>query len=279
MFFEPEQLDVLSFTNFPSRPTTTTVASPWRMKRHLQTVLIAIALFECALLVRSFVTLQPRTRTTRLAWRGKGDDDKGSDSCFDDQAQRELSDRLQILNRQLLEQEWARPPNVNCSPEKLVEAILKGLWDSDDPLPDSGFLLLLRTATPSWRNKILMSIGAPTDERVSWEVISSALGAAISRPRNQFGMLVATSDDDQERTDMPYFLDFPFESLDYDDGYSWIECRMRDKVTKELLVITGWSLKQREDDGAWMVDSITWHDLRDDYRPGIGQTEWMRLYR
>jgi hypothetical protein len=159
-----------------------------------------------------------------------------------------------------------------------VEAILRGLWDSDDPLPDSGFLLLLRTATPSWRNKILKSIGAPTHDRVSWELISSALGAAMSRPRNQFGMLVA-SDDQLESSEMPYALDFPFEPLDYDDGTAWIECRMRDSKTKDLLVITGWSLKKREDDGAWMVDSITWHDLRDEYRPGIGQTEWTRICR
>ena len=257
------------------------------MRHSQRALLLAMGLVGLAVLAQSFATPPalpaPPRRTTRLAWWA-GEDNKGSDSdsCFDDQARQQLAERLQSLNRDLLEQEWARPPNVDCSPETLVEAILKGLWDSDDPLPDSGFLLLLRTATPAWRTKILKSIGAPThNQRISWGLISSALGAAMARPRNQFGMLVAAQDDqdDQESSEMPYFLDFPFEPLDYDDGNAWIECRMRDKKTKELLVITGWSLKQREEDGAWMVDSISWHDLRDEYRPGIGQTEWMRICR
>ena len=263
------------------------------MKHPLRTLLLTTGLVELPVLAQSFATQQTRrtpphtTTTTRLNWWA-GEDNKGSgsgsgsdsDSCFDDQARRELSERLQSLNRERLEQEWERPPNVNCSPEKLVEAILRGLWDSDDPLPDSGFLLLLRTATPSWRTKILKSIGAPTHHKrtINWDLISSALGAAMARPRNQFGILVAAPDD-QESKEMPYFLDFPFEPLDYDDGTAWIECRMRDQKTNELLVITGWTLQQREEDGAWMVDSITWHDLREEYRPGIGQTEWMRICR
>jgi len=235
------------------------------------------------------------TRTTSsssaLSWSSDSGDSDSSSSSFDEQARKELSDRLQELHRNLLEEEWQRPPNAAYSPQSLVEAILQGLWESDDPLPDSGFLLLLQTATPSWRRKIFQSIGAPyTAGNANWQVVSSALGAAISRPKNQYGLLVSSCEDEQEESDyetddeeeemsssMPYILDFPFEPLDYDDGDAWLECRMRDKNTNQLLVTTGWSLKRRDDDGSWLVDHVIWHDLRDEFRPGVGQTEWLRV--
>lgn len=214
---------------------------------------------------------------------------------FDHLAQKELARRLETVRRQVLEEEWNRPPYPGCSPEQLVRTILTALWESDDPLPDSGFLLLLRTATKQWRAQILKSIGAPTSQDVDWQLVSSALGAAMARPKNQFGLLVAgdgndhqddsTNDDNLHphqhhplQNDLPYVLEFPFEPLDYDDGTAWLECQMRDKRTNQLLVITGWTL-QRRDDGAWLVDAVTWHDLRDEFRPGVGQTEWMRVCR
>lgn len=202
--------------------------------------------------------------------------DGGSADRFDRTARKELVERIRIVQRDVLEEEWRRPPRPNCSPEELVQGILTALWASDDPLPDSGFLLLLQTATKKWRAQILKSIGAPTTQEVDWQLVSSALGAAIARPRNQFSLLVAGDDDDDD--DIPYVLDFPFEPLDYDDGTAWLECQMRDKRTNELLVVTGWTL-QRRDDGAWLVDAVTWHDLRDEFRPGVGQTEWMRVCR
>jgi hypothetical protein len=211
---------------------------------------------------------------TRLRYSSSSEG--GGKDFFDRGAQKELAQRIQSVQREVLEEEWRRPPNANCSPEDLVTEILTALWESDDPLPDSGFLLLLRTATKQWRKQILKSIGAPTTGEVDWQLISSALGAAIARPQNQFGLLVAGDEGEQE--EMPYWLNFPFEPLDYDDGTAWLECQMRDKQTNELLVTTGWSLKRRED-GPWLVDSITWHDLRDEFRPGVGQREWMRVYR
>lgn len=205
---------------------------------------------------------------------------KDETNSFDRDARNVLNKRIQNVNRKMLEEEWRRPPNANCSPEEVIEEILTALWDSDNPMPDSGFLLLLKTATKQWRTQILQAIGAPSNGEVDWQVVSSALGAAIGRPQNQFGILVAgdNEDDNDAPMEKPYFLEFPFEPLDYDDGTAWLDCRMRDKETNELLVITGWSLKKR-DDGAWLVDSISWHDLRDEFRPGIGQTEWMRVCR
>lgn len=183
----------------------------------------------------------------------------GETHLFDSGARKELDQRIRSLRREVLEEEWRRPPNANCSPEELVEEILTALWDSDDPMPDSGFLLLLRTATKQWRAQILKSVGAPASGEVDWQVVSSALGAAIGRPHNQFSILVAGDAGDEH--EKAYVLEFPFEPLDYNDGSAWLECRMRDRQTRELLVITGWSLKQRED-GAWLVDGISWHDLR-----------------
>lgn len=205
---------------------------------------------------------------TRLGYThsrsGSSADGSGKDlTYFDSSSQQELSQRIQSVHRQVLEEEWRRPPNANCSPEDLVSEILTALWESDDPLPDSGFLLLLKTATKHWRLEILKSIGAPTTGELDWQIVSSALGAAIARPKNQFGILVAGDEDDQQ--EMPYLLDFPFEALDYDDGTAWLECQLRDKQTNQLLVTTGWSLKRRDDDGPWLVDSITWHDVRDKF--------------
>ncbi len=229
-----------------------------------------------------FISLQPSSRTsissrtdiTDLEYSKDGGGD-GSE-LFDRKARKELTQRIQSVQRDILEEEWRRPPHPGCSPEELIDGILSALWDSDDPLPDSGFLLLLRTATKKWRAQILKSIGAPTTQEVDWQLVSSALGAAIGRPRNQFGLLVAG--EGNEENEIPYVLDFPFEALDYDDGTAWLECQMRDKKTNELLVVTGWTLQQR-DDGAWLVDAVTWHDLRDEFRPGVGQTEWMRVCR
>ena len=134
---------------------------------------------------------------------------------FDKKSQRELAERLQLVRQEILEEEWRRPPNAKCNPKELVSEILWALWEPDDPLPESGFLLLLNTATKEWRRRILQSIGAPANGKVDWQIASSALGAAIARPKNQFSLLVDV-DEDKEQKGLPYSLEFPFEPLDSD---------------------------------------------------------------
>jgi hypothetical protein len=182
-----------------------------------------------------------------------------------------LRERLNKLQIQILEEEIQRPPNSNMSPIQVVQSIMTGLLYPYDPLPYSGFRLLINTATKKWRTAILQSVGAPvttTDDK-NYDDIISALGSSIGRPHNQFAILVGEGEE--------YVLDFShsYPLLDYGDGTCWIECHLLDKITKELLVITGWDLCQREEDGAWLVDWIYWQDFRDEFRPGIGRSEWL----
>jgi hypothetical protein len=228
-----------------------------------------------------------------------------------------LQQRLSALHLEILEKELSRPPNAHLDPIQVVKAIMEGLWNSYDPLPDSGFRLLLHSSTPKWRREILKSLGVPMmtqqqqqqlhdDEApigqpskrtttinissphppknksnnkkkikkrmVDYEVVASALGSSMGRPHNQFAILVGEGDEE-------YVLDFSASEsqlLDFGDGTCWVECRLRDKTTDELLVLTGWDLVRRDDDGAWMVDWIYWQDFREEFRPGIGgRQEWL----
>lgn len=184
-------------------------------------------------------------------------------SNFDTQI---LKQRITMLRMQVLESEYKRPPNSELSPEDFIREMLRGLWDSSDPLPDSGFRLLLRASTKNWRNKIFDAVGAP--QTVNEEVVAAALGDAISRPHNQYNILVAEAED--------YIPFFPSEKVDYSDGKCWVECRFRGKNDDELLVATGWQLEKNED-GAWLVDRIDWQEFRDEYRPGVGREEWISV--
>jgi hypothetical protein len=190
-------------------------------------------------------------------------DDNGIDS-FDTDI---LSQRIQHLKLTIMEESIRRPPNSDLTSEQFVRGVMSGLLDPFDPLPDAGFRLLLRSSTKAWRCAILQSIGAKED--ADPEVVASALGAAIGRPNNQFAILVGEGAD--------YDLDFSSEPVDFDDGICWVECRLRDKRDGRLLTIIGWNLIQRDGDGAWLVNSIEWQDFRDEFRPGVGREEWMRL--
>jgi len=177
-----------------------------------------------------------------------------------------LIHRLNEMRRIILEKELSRPPNPQLGPIQFVNAVLESLQDPDDPLPDSGLRLLLRSSTQSWRGKLRQSIGASS--HVEEDVVASALGAALSRPGNQFGILMGSED--------RYVPTYPSDALDFQDGTCWVECRLRSRDGDNLLVIIGWQLQQGKD-GAWMIDGIDWQDFRDAYRPGIGREEWMRI--
>ena len=190
-----------------------------------------------------------------------------STEAFDAHDSQLLQERLLHLRLNMMEEELQRPPNPELSPHDFCAKILQALVHNEHPLPDSGFRLLLRASTKSWRRALRHSVGAPrtADE----ESVASALGQAMGRPHNQFGIIVGEG----ERFD----ISFPTDPLDYADGTCWVECRLRDKVNDSLLAILGWSLQQRDSDGAWLVDKIDWQDFRDEFRPGIGREEWMRI--
>lgn len=211
-----------------------------------------------------FVTkpsLLPRRPFTHAALRSS------RDSVDADMPQ--LLERLQHLKVNMLEEELTRPPNAKLGPKQFVDKILEGLLDPYDPVPDAGFRRLLRASTAEWRAKIHQMIGAPAD--APEEMVASALGAALSRPNQQFGILVGTEDSED------YYVSFPSDIVDNLDGTCWLEARLYGTNDDDLLVITGWELQQRPSDGAWIVASIDWQDFRDPYRPGLGREEWERI--
>lgn len=182
--------------------------------------------------------------------------------CFNGVDLAILQDRIHTLKVSILEDEINRPPNTLISPSELIREILHGLLNPFDPLPDAGFRLVLRTATKKWRKRILQSVGANDHSNV--EIVASALGSAIERPGNQFAILVGDGQD--------FILEMS-EPLNFGEE-CWVECKLRDKNTSELLVITGWNLLL--EDGMWLVDNIEWQDFREEFRPGIGREEWFR---
>jgi hypothetical protein len=192
-----------------------------------------------------------------------------------------LNKRLIQLRANLLEEQVHKPPNPLLQPEEVITLLLKELHSgTTSSLPDSGFRTLLRTSTNNWKTALRKSIGAPDD--ATEEQLVSALSGAMSRPNNQYQILVSPEEDDDEDNDTndineKYHLYFPGDVFEYDDGKVWVETQLRHPKTGKLLAILAWSLIQRENDGAWLVDCLDWQDFRDAFRPGIGREEWSRI--
>jgi len=178
-----------------------------------------------------------------------------------------LQSRLTDLRVEMMEQEIRMPPNPDLSAVEFLRGVLQGLKNNGDPMPDSGFRLLLRSSTKDWRKLLFDAVGAPPT--ADDELVAAALGQAMSRSDNQFALLVGEAEE--------FDLSFPSDPLDYSDGTCWVECRFREETTDRLLAITGWQLERRTQDGAWLVDQIDWQDFRDEFRPGVGREEWMRI--
>lgn len=213
-----------------------------------------------------------------------GDDNSNSDhnnTPSDPQNNPILQQRLAQLRLQGLERELQQPPNPQLkSPSDFIRAFLHSLASCDDPYPDSGFRVLLHCSTPTWRAQLYQSVGAPATADPG--VVASALGEAMHRPRNQFRILVVGGTEDNEEDHhhgnrMVYVPTFPSDPVEdaYTDESCWVECQLRCRETDTLLVTTGWQLQKIND--CWMIDGIDWQDFRDEYRPGIGREEWMRI--
>ena len=198
-----------------------------------------------------------RIQTSRLKYGDHHD-------RFDD---KELQQRLTEMRIKMMEAEIRMLPNPKLSPKAFVLELLETIENNGEPLPDAGFRSLIRASTPSWKRHLYHSVAAPPS--ASLDHVASALGEAMARSENQFAILVGEAE--------PYRITFPTDTLDYGDGTSWVECRLRGRDNDKLLVMIGWQLVQRDDDGAWLVESIDWQDFRDKFRPGIGREEWMRI--
>merc|ERR1711862_1018617 len=189
-----------------------------------------------------------------------------------------LKKRVREMKSDIMNKEKKRnSPNPNMSPYDVVQNVLNALRNSDEPFPNSGYKTLLRFSTPKWREELLRSIGALPNNLPNNNdyIITTALGAALSRPNNQYGILVNEEEGD-------YRIYFLSDIVDYNDGRCWLECHLvNPKLENNLMIILGWTLERRVmNDGAasWLVDGVDWQDFRDQFRPGIGREEWMRVY-
>jgi hypothetical protein len=200
--------------------------------------------------------------------------------------------RRRIAVASAIEVERSRRPPSNlvqfANARDVVTSVLDGLRCPHVPVPYFGYEILYTTSTNRWQEVLRKSIGVPSNKMMMEEgLIFRALGTSIERPRNQFAILVrtdnmnqlivASDDSDVESMNGRYEIEFPQDTLDYYDGTAWLECRLRDGKSDALLAVLGWSMKRREDDGAWLIDGIDWQDFRDEYRPGIGREEWERI--
>lgn len=182
-----------------------------------------------------------------------------------------------------------RPPSNSTyfqDPKHVIESILDGLRMAHDPIPLFGYEILYQSSTKHWQDVLRKSVGAP--EGTETELIYRALSKSMERGgHNQFGILVGlgtgtdhhnviASDSSSAKHSNYYTIEFPWDTLDYYDGTAWLECRLRDKVSDELLCVLGWSLVKSSDDD-WLINGIDWQDFREKYRPGLGREEWERI--
>mmetsp|Transcript_11087 Transcript_11087/g.12843 ORF Transcript_11087/g.12843 Transcript_11087/m.12843 type:complete len:489 (-) Transcript_11087:51-1517(-) len=152
----------------------------------------------------------------------KSDHDEHHSSSIVDMAIPILNNRLHQLRKQILENQIQKPPNPLLDPVQTISSILNELQqqpltnkatdshgnsshdDYDNTrtknqnymsfLPDSGYRTLIRASTNTWKSALRKSIGAP--ENVTEEQFVSALQTAMSRPNNQYQILVSDSDID-----------------------------------------------------------------------------------
>jgi hypothetical protein len=198
-----------------------------------------------------------------------------------------LQRRLNKMRAQVFSEMIQLPPNPHLSPEEFISVLLKQLHRPC--MPQSGVRALIRSSTKEWRSKLRESIGVPRDVDIDEETFVNALSSAMSRPKNHYEILVQDTDDDENNNnnnnnddssageDATYALYFPGDVVDYQDGQCWVEAQLRHPTTGKLLVILGWSLVMDDSSGAWFVDRVDWQDFRDEFRPGIGREEWMRI--
>ena len=174
------------------------------------------------------------------------------------------------------------------TPKQLVETILSTLLTPHNPSSNWGYEYLYTYSTERWQHILRKSVGLHNNTEE--DLIYEALAGSMERDNQQFGILVGMGVDDGTASCLDqnmidnnmnsmqeeyYTVEYPYDTLDYQDGTAWIECRLRNIDTDTLLVVIGWSLQQVQ--GEWKVDGIDWQDFREKYRPGIGREEWERI--
>lgn len=142
-----------------------------------------------------------------------------------------------------------------------LKSILEGLQSSGDGTR------LIEGSSEKWKAAIYDAVGAPATADAA--TVARALTEAMKKPDNQFAILLGGAED--------FDAEFPSDPVEYDDGSSWTEVRLRSKDGDELLVTMGVSMIQ-EDGGSWKISSLDWQDFRDKFYPGLSGREWLRAF-
>lgn len=227
-------------------------------------------------------------------------DEASNESSLVDIHSSSLNKRLAEMRVSILAHTLKLPPNPSLSPVEFIIAVLEELRHPDSHMPQSGFRTLLRSSSERWKLALKKSIGVPshlemnrndpmnsstsTDGLVSEDALVSSLAAAMTRPNNQYKILVQDCLEDEQgeekkgknKVETGYSLSVSEDIIDYNDGKCWVQAQLRHPTNGQLYAILGWSLK-RNTEGAWLIDWLDWQDFRDEFRPGYGREEWMRI--
>jgi hypothetical protein len=231
-------------------------------------------------------------------------------------------ERFQRRRQQALQarQQQRIPPHPSLEPLEVIHSVLIQLRsvpeyyccleeddhddeDDDRRRPHPGVQILWETSTDAWRqtmttmvmggnhhhhhhhhhhpstnNKNNHTTTTTTTLEDDPTRIVSALGRFLARPNQQYAILLGL--ENQE-----YHVDFPTDVIEWSDDEAWLECRLRDSQTDDLLVVLGWTLnrnnsqqqQQQQHQASWYIHSFDWQDFRNPYRPGIGREEWERI--
>jgi hypothetical protein len=127
---------------------------------------------------------------------------------------------------------------------------------------------LLSNSADKWRTAIYEAVGAPAtaDETI----VAKALTDAMSKSNNQFAILMGKAE--------PFIVNFPSDPVEGNDGEVWVECRLREKQSDELLVTMGITLQPNKDGDGWLIAGLDWQDFRDQFYPGLSGREWLRAF-
>ena len=153
----------------------------------------------------------------------------------------------------------------NSTPQEVISVTLNALKANDVPVKDTGTSLLLRFASDRFKLQMRWMIGTAQSAAV--------LSSSLRKSNSQYNLLFC-----------PYDFSFPSDTYHIDKGRAFQEVQLescQDLSTLRpggvsLLAKLGWELI-RDEQGCWRTDMISWHDFRDEYRPGEGQEEWPRI--
>ncbi len=165
-----------------------------------------------------------------------------------------------------------------------------------------------------YKNTTLRQGVAIEDASIEERMIS-AISATMAQDQNQFGILVGEGEPyricfpsepleyDDDMSSSSLLTEKNIAGMENDllpsstittststGSTVWIECQLRHYDTNELLVMMGWQLRvlvHHNDDGddddddnhrkEYQIDRVDWQDFREQFRPGIGREEWVRI--